>query len=102
MATSGEVEDYALTILGYDYSDAPATYGTPSHTIVSGIYLGTNAPDSENAQPTPLDGTGDDATGTDDEDGITLPTFTQGQSATITAKVTGSGGWFTRLDRLEW
>ena len=92
-ATSGEVEDYALTILGYDYSDAPATYGTPSHTIVSGIYLGTNAPDSENAQPTPLDGTGDDATGTDDEDGITLPTFTQGQSATITAKVTGSGGY---------
>jgi parallel beta-helix repeat protein len=32
-----------------DYSDAPATYGDASHTIVSGIYLGDNAPDAETA-----------------------------------------------------
>ncbi len=87
------VDSVSVCAIPYDYGDAPATYGTPSHRIVSGIYLGTNAPDSENAPPTPLDGTGDDVTGTDDEDGITLPTLTQGQTATITAKVSGTGGY---------
>lgn len=95
-ANDGEVEDYALTIApaaSYDYGDAPATYGTPNHTIVAGIYLGTNAPDSENAPQTPLDGTGDDITGSDDEDGMILPAFSQGQTATISATVNGVGGY---------
>jgi len=77
----------------YDSSDAPATYGNPTHAIVSGIYLGTNTPDNENAPPSPLDGTGDDITGNDDEDGVTLPALTQGQTTTITATVVGAGGY---------
>ncbi|TXH69911.1 MAG: right-handed parallel beta-helix repeat-containing protein [Thiothrix sp.] len=95
-AASGEIEDYQASMIGVslkDYSDAPSAYGTPYHTIVAGVRLGTTAPDAETAQPTPLDGTGDDTTTTDDEDGITLPTLTQGQTATITATTTGAGGY---------
>lgn len=81
-----------VTPITNDYSDAPATYGTPNHTIVAGVRLGT-APDAESAASTPLNGTGDDVTGTDDEDGVTLQVLTQGQTATITATVTGTGGY---------
>ncbi len=70
-----------------DFSDAPATYGSPSHTIVAGIYLG-NTVDSEATPVAPLDGTGDDVIGTDDEDAVTIPIFTQGQGTTISVNVT--------------
>ena len=70
-----------------DFSDAPATYGSPSHTIVAGIYLG-NTVDSEATPIAPLDGTGDDVIGTDDEDAVTIPIFTQGQGTTISVNVT--------------
>lgn len=71
-----------------DFSDAPATYGSPSHTIVAGIYLGNTVPDSEATPVAPLDGTGDDVIGTDDEDAVTIPIFTQGQGTTISVNVT--------------
>ncbi|UJS23266.1 SdrD B-like domain-containing protein [Thiothrix winogradskyi] len=48
-----------------DYGDAPATYGNASHTIVTGIKLGANAPDSESASQPTHNATGDG----DDEDG---------------------------------
>lgn len=93
-ASTGEVEDYAATIIApMDYSDAPATYGTPSHTIVSGVRLGATAPDNEAAAQPSTGANLDDTTGTDDEDGITLPTLTQGQTASITATVAGAGGY---------
>ena len=81
----------------FDYGDAPDTYGTtlasggPSHTIVSGLHLGT-APDSESDAATPLDGSGD---GTED-DGITLAILTEGDTsysipaASINATGTGT------------
>lgn len=84
-STSGEVEDYQANVLGVsnkDYSDAPVSYGAPNHTIVSSSYLG-GVPDSEIAQATPLDGTGDDATGTDDEDGVTFNNGTGGGSMVL-------------------
>ncbi len=84
-----------------DYGDAPDSYGTTNanngarHTIVSGLYLGT-APDSESDAVLPLNGSGDGA----DEDGITLPMLTAGDTSyTIPASniaATGSGtlhGW---------
>ncbi|MFZ1345160.1 GEVED domain-containing protein, partial [Thiothrix eikelboomii] len=52
-----------------DYSDAPTTYGNPTHLIAGTLKLGANAPDSETTL-TPLDGTGDDVNGIDDEDGV--------------------------------
>ncbi len=72
----------------YDYGDAPALYGTPSHTIVSGINLGATAPDSETAAQPNTAATGDDTTGTDDEDGVTFPTLTQGATASVSVSVT--------------
>ncbi|HMT93856.1 SdrD B-like domain-containing protein [uncultured Thiothrix sp.] len=76
-----------------DYGDAPASYGTPSHTIVSGIRLGATAPDGETAAQPSIGANLDDTTGTDDEDGITLPALTQGQTTTITTTVVGAGGY---------
>lgn len=96
-------------LLPKDYGDAPVTgtspntsstnaYGEASHTIVSGTYLGAGDPDADSAnQPSAdagLAGTdGDDGDGTNDEDGISLPSLTQGQTATITATVAGAGGY---------
>ena len=51
-ATSGEVEDYTISIVAgtyYDYSDAPSTYGDAKHVINNNIYLGANKPDAEAA-----------------------------------------------------
>ncbi len=80
-------------IVTTDRGDAPSSYGDPTHTIVAGIRLGAAAPDSEIAAQPSTTATLDDTTGTDDEDGITIPALNKGQSATITATVTGAGGY---------
>lgn len=54
-----------------DFGDAPATYGDASAGFVAGLTLGT-AWDSETASQYTSDASGDDNTGTDDEDGVTL------------------------------
>ncbi|WML92207.1 GEVED domain-containing protein [Thiothrix lacustris] len=54
----------------YDYSDAPATYGTPLHALGANLYLGATTPDSETAAKPGTTATLDDTTGTDDEDAI--------------------------------
>ncbi len=66
-----------------DFSDAPASYGTPSHMIVSGgPHLGANAPDAETASLHSLDALGDDLNGADDEDGISVfPLLTAGATS---------------------
>ena len=52
-ASTGEVEDYPISIIPVDFGDAPDSYGTldtsegASHQVVSGIYLGDTAPDGE-------------------------------------------------------
>lgn len=76
-----------------DYGDAPASYGTPYHTIVSGIRLGATAPDGETVAQPSTGANLDDTTGTDDEDGVILPSLTQGQTATFTTTVAGAGGY---------
>lgn len=90
-ADDGEVEDYqfAVTTAPRDYSDAPLTgtsYGDAYHTIQSGIQLGA----SITAEATGYDTVNADG---DSDDGISLPTLTQGQSANITANVSGAGGY---------
>jgi GEVED domain len=67
LATDGEVEDYQVPItLLTDYSDAPSSYGSASHTIVSGTYLGTTiTPDGAVYSTAQADGDAGD-------DGITL------------------------------
>ena len=87
-----------------DYSDAPADggtapdgngttgYGEASHVIVNGTRLGANI-DAETAAQNSSNADGDDSDGTDDDDGVTIPTLIPGQTATITADVSGTGGY---------
>jgi uncharacterized repeat protein (TIGR01451 family) len=77
-----------------DYSDAPASYGSPNHEITAGLHLGSIAPDNESSGQASPDADGDDTNGTDDEDGISgFPALTAGATAyTIPAgNVSGTG-----------
>ena len=76
-----------------DFGDAPASYGTPSHLITSGIRLGSAGPDHDSTPYYSTDADGDDTSGSDDEDAITFPPLSQGQSTTINIPVTGAGGY---------
>lgn len=74
LVSDGEVEDYEISLLG-DFGDAPDSYHTtqtnsgPWHAPI-GPQLGANR-DAEAAALAPLDGTGDDADESpEDEDGL--------------------------------
>ena len=76
-----------------DFGDALLNnYGNPIHTLVPGIRLGaTNtAETSSGDSPT--------ASGDSGDDGVTVPSFAQGETQTFDVAVTGSGGflqsWF--------
>jgi uncharacterized repeat protein (TIGR01451 family) len=75
-----------------DYSDAPAGYGSASHTIVPGIRMGA-AVDDELAALSSVNATGDDTNATDDEDGVVFNTVQRGAIASITVTVSGTGGF---------
>lgn len=80
---------------GYN-TDATGTPG-PSHGILSGLRIGTIQDVDALAAP---NGTalGDDATGVpDDEDGVTLPTFLAGNTATVSVSVTNTTAAATTL-----
>ena len=78
-APDGEVEDYAITITGRDFGDAPASYGAAEHAVdsVAALYLGTCV-DTEPANQPSLGAIDDDQNaGTsrvgscfDDENGV--------------------------------
>jgi len=71
-----------------DFGDAPLNnYGNPIHTIVPGIRLGaTNSTDTGPYDTTLANGDAGD-------DGINLPILEIGQTAVITAEVSGAGGF---------
>lgn len=71
-----------------DLSDAPATFGSAQHVLLQNLQLGS-LNDSEFFFINSDEADGDGA----EDDGITIPTLTQGQTATITAEVTGTGGF---------
>ena len=90
-AINGEVEDHQIYIGALDFGDAEdGVAGTaggagdyrsrladdgPYHVINNNIYIGNSVPDSEaDANPSsgPIKADGDDTTGSDDEDGVTL------------------------------
>lgn len=61
-ASSGEVEDYQLTVSAgpyYDFGDAPSTYGSARHTINNSLYLGDNRPDAESTSQYSYNASGD-------------------------------------------
>jgi hypothetical protein len=83
---SGEVEDYRITVIpGTDFGDAPASYDAfdhARHLRRAGIYLGASI-DGEIDYQFSDAADGDDLAGIDDDDGITFPTITPGEQASI-------------------
>ncbi|WP_146143494.1 GEVED domain-containing protein [Photobacterium phosphoreum] len=90
-AQDGEVEDHQIYIGDLDFGDAEdGAVGTatgsgdyrsrladdgPYHVINSNLYIGNSIPDSEadaNPSSASIQADGDDTTGSDDEDGVTL------------------------------
>ncbi|GEP45558.1 putative Ig domain-containing protein [Brevifollis gellanilyticus] len=91
-ALAGEIEDYTVTIAAptTDFGDY-SVFGSASSTVDSNLRLGATA-DVEYAQTTNTTATGDDITGTDDEDGVTLPSMTSGAPVTLPVVVTNNTG----------
>jgi uncharacterized repeat protein (TIGR01451 family) len=85
------VSSYTFT-QALDFGDAPASYGAASHEISFTTYLGATI-DNETANQPSANALGDDNTGIDDEDGVTIPTLIRGTSGNITvaAVVPGFG-----------
>jgi uncharacterized repeat protein (TIGR01451 family) len=109
IAPDGEVEDYLVGVVGKDFGDAPATYGTAgagaaSHVVnpVNPLLLGTCVDTEPDGQPS-ANADGDDTTaGTsrvgmcfDDEDGVT---FTSVLTACQTAHVAVTASAAGKLD----
>jgi uncharacterized repeat protein (TIGR01451 family) len=94
-----------------DFGDAPDTYGTnkdivvggtpASHLINANLFLGTNVPDSETDGQPSVNADGDNANGTNDEDGVTFNALkTNATTYSVTVKVknivgaaASLGGW---------
>ncbi|MCX6847408.1 MAG: putative Ig domain-containing protein [Verrucomicrobia bacterium] len=91
-AGSGEVEDYVVSIISppLDYGDWSGIADAAS-TANNSLRLGALV-DTEYVSTRNVSATGDDSTGVDDEDGVTLPTLTAGAPATIPVIVTNSTG----------
>ncbi|WP_395751928.1 putative Ig domain-containing protein [Prosthecobacter sp.] len=89
---AGEVEDYVVNIAAptTDFGDFSG-FGSASSTQISTMKIGALT-DTEYAQTTNTTATGDDITGTDDEDGVTLPSMTAGGPAVIPVTVTNTSG----------
>lgn len=72
-----------------DFSDAPistTSYGDPSHPIVPNFYLGGGVTDD-------VSGYDDVNAAGDNDDGVSLPLFTQSVTASIPVTVTGANGY---------
>jgi hypothetical protein len=105
--SNGEVEDYVITVGDRrDFGDAPVSYGTvlvddgARHIILpsGNPQLGATIDAELDGQPS-AGANGDDSNG-DDEDGVTFPSLTAGQTAQI-AVSTPTGGQPELLDRLQ-
>jgi uncharacterized repeat protein (TIGR01451 family) len=88
----GEVEDHPIVILAPltdfgDFSGAPEVSNTASTNLRLGSLVDTEYASTRNATAT-----GDDTSGVDDEDGVTLPSMTAGAPATISTVVTNNTG----------
>ncbi len=94
LSGNGEVEDHLMTIVAptSDFGDY-SLFGSASSTVLGTLKLGSLT-DAEFAATTNSTATGDDTTGVDDEDGITLPAIiAQGQTnAQVTVNVTNATG----------
>ncbi|HEX9982148.1 MAG TPA: GEVED domain-containing protein [Thermoanaerobaculia bacterium] len=112
-AASGEVEDYALVLQGYDFGDAPAPHPTllasngARHVVLAAgnPTLGPTADTEADGQPN-ASATGDDLA-VDDEDGVTVPsTLVAGTTGSIGVSAGTTGGnvscWLDFNDDGDW
>jgi uncharacterized repeat protein (TIGR01451 family) len=108
-AKDGEVEDYVLGVIGFDFGDAPASYGTQGagaarHTIdplAAGtpLRLGSCVDTEADGQPNAAASGDDNTAGTsrigtcfDDEEGVTFTSvITACQTSQLTAVASGAG-----------
>ncbi len=84
-AIDGEVEDYLINILGYDYGDLPSSFNSAKALIntdsnndgipdaAGSIWLGSLVDYNECASQSTAEANGDDTNGVSDEDGLTIP-----------------------------
>lgn len=92
-SATGEVEDYVVQILGpsLDYGDWSGAADAAS-SVSTSLRLGATV-DAENSSTRNATATGDDITGIDDEDGVTLPaSLGLGSSGTASAVLTNLTG----------
>jgi uncharacterized repeat protein (TIGR01451 family) len=109
---TGTASVQANCTVTYDWGDNPDTgagsgagnYLTstgdngPRHQIVTGLKLGTTVDAEADGQGTNATSTGDDTTGApDDEDGVTLPTFTEGVATPLNFTLMNMTGTTAKL-----
>lgn len=89
---TGEVEDHGVTIVqqAYDYGDF-ADFALASNTASTNLRMGALV-DAETSATLNTSATGDDNTGSDDEDAVTFPSMTAGQTVTLSVPVTNLTG----------
>ncbi|MBL9146894.1 MAG: putative Ig domain-containing protein [Verrucomicrobiaceae bacterium] len=92
LALKGEVEDYAVSVVpGLDFGDY-TPFALAQATVVPGLRIGAKV-DAEFFATTDSFASGDDTTGTDDEDGVTWPpVIAAGAATTMTVTVTNTTG----------
>ncbi|GEP41637.1 GEVED domain-containing protein [Brevifollis gellanilyticus] len=92
LGTPGEIEDYVVTVAAptTDFGDFQGV-ASASSTVDSNLKIGTLT-DTEYAPTLNAAALGDDATGSDDEDGVTVPAMTAGAPATLPVVVTNTSG----------
>ncbi|WP_281271815.1 GEVED domain-containing protein [Leucothrix pacifica] len=105
VASVGTSEFSAIGLVSsFDYGDAPLSgtapsgsgtnnYGITQHAVVSGMSLGSSDPDIDASYQDSNLANGDDLNGSDDEDGILLPTLVAGDTAysIVSADITAVG-----------
>ncbi|WP_339637483.1 GEVED domain-containing protein [uncultured Sulfitobacter sp.] len=69
-----------------------AAYGSPTHLIYDTLFMGFSPPDEDTAPRANADATGDDETGSDDEDGVEVSTLKTGSVTEIGITLHESGG----------
>lgn len=98
-ATQDDDDAVSITVTAVDFGDAPATYGTQlgagtgARHAATGPRLGANRDTENDGQPNAT-ATGDDSTGTpDDEDGVTISSLFRGSPVSVPVSVTNGTGF---------
>lgn len=91
LAADGEVEDYFVNVVRYDFGDLPNTFGTTlasngaRHQVGGGLFLGTAVTSEADGQPS-------ETANLDSDDGVTIPSVLLPQTTTqVTVRASKAG-----------